>query len=169
MASDDALTVRLRPWAQTDLDLLRLLNTPEMTAHLGGPEAEEKLLDRHRRYVALRESPAGRMYVIEHDGERAGSIGFWERVWLGQPVYETGWGVLPEHQGRGIAAAAARAVLAQARAHGAHREVHAFPSVSHAASNAVCRKAGFTLLGEHDFEYPPGHLMRCHDWAVDLW
>jgi hypothetical protein len=32
----------------------------------------------------------------------------------------------------------------------------------------VCRKAGFTLLGETEFEYPPGHLMRSNDWRLDL-
>jgi RimJ/RimL family protein N-acetyltransferase len=46
--------------------------------------------------------------------------------------------------------------------------VHAFPSVENAASNAICRKAGFSLLREHDFEYPKGHPMRCNDWRFDL-
>ena len=49
-----------------------------------------------------------------------------------------------------------------------HRFVHAFPSVENLASNAICRKAGFTLLEEADFEYPKGRWMRCYDWAFDL-
>jgi hypothetical protein len=32
----------------------------------------------------------------------------------------------------------------------------------------VCRKAGFTLLGETDIEYPPGSIMRCNNWQVSL-
>ena len=160
-------SVRLRPWSRGDLDLLSSFNSASMTAHLGGPEPAEKLLERHARYLALR-PPAGQMYVVLVDGERAGSIGVWERVWQSEPVYETGWAVLPSFQGRGVAAAAARAVLAEARAYAPHREVHAFPSVDHAASNAVCRNAGFELLGEHDVEYPPGTTMRCHDWRADL-
>jgi hypothetical protein len=32
----------------------------------------------------------------------------------------------------------------------------------------VCRKAGFELLGEADFEYPAGHPLRCNDWRLDL-
>jgi RimJ/RimL family protein N-acetyltransferase len=44
----------------------------------------------------------------------------------------------------------------------------AYPGVDNAASNAICRKLGFTLLGAEDFEYPPGHLMRCNDWRLDL-
>ena len=51
---------------------------------------------------------------------------------------------------------------------GKHRFVHAFPSVDNAPSNAICRKAGFTLLGERDFEYPPGHPLRSNDWRFDL-
>jgi RimJ/RimL family protein N-acetyltransferase len=75
--------------------------------------------------------------------------------------------VLPEHQGLGIAAAAARAVTARAVT-GRRAELHAFPSVDHPASNSVCRRAGFALLGEVDFEYPPGRPMRCNDWWLRL-
>jgi hypothetical protein len=28
--------------------------------------------------------------------------------------------------------------------------------------------AGFSLIGECDFEFPPGHLMRSNDWRPDL-
>ncbi|HWL37870.1 MAG TPA: GNAT family N-acetyltransferase [Frankiaceae bacterium] len=161
------LDVRLRPWSDGDLDLLHAFNAPEMTAHLGGPEPLEKLADRHRRYLALH-PPAGAMYVVLAGEERAGSIGWWERVWRDEPIYETGWAVLPSFQGRGVAAAAARAVLREVAAYGTHSAVHAFPSVDHPASNAVCRNAGFVLLGECDFGYPPGSTMRCHDWVADV-
>jgi RimJ/RimL family protein N-acetyltransferase len=40
--------------------------------------------------------------------------------------------------------------------------------VDNAASNALCRKLGFVLVGETDVEYPPGHMMRCNDWRIDL-
>ncbi|MGW7637855.1 GNAT family N-acetyltransferase [Streptomyces decoyicus] len=160
--------VRIEPWTAADLDLLRRTNAPEMTAHLGGPETEEQLLARHARYLDLR--GAGQMFriVLDPEGAVAGSIGFWEREQQGEKVYETGWGVLPEFQGRGIAVAAAREVIAAARAEGRHRSLHAFPSVEHAASNAVCRKAGFALVGERAFEYPKGHMMRSNEWRLDL-
>jgi len=102
------------------------------------------------------------------DGEVVGSIGYWETSWQGEPAWETGWSVLPGFQGRGIAAGAARLVVEEARAAGRHRRLHAFPSTDHPASNGVCRKAGFTLGDEHDFEYPKGRWMRCNDWSVDL-
>jgi RimJ/RimL family protein N-acetyltransferase len=56
----------------------------------------------------------------------------------------------------------------RARAAGKHRFIHAFPSVENGASNAICRKVGFILQGEVDFEFPPGHFMRCNDWRLDL-
>ncbi|NUT34018.1 MAG: GNAT family N-acetyltransferase [Hamadaea sp.] len=159
--------IRLVPWSEGDLDLLWQTNSPEMTDHLGGPESDEKIRDRHQRYLKLE---TGRMFRVEAlpEGLTAGSIGYWERPWRGGTVFETGWGVLPAFQGRGIAVAAARAVIEQARADGRHRWLHAFPGVDHPASNAVCRKAGFTLLGDVDFEYPPGTVMRSNDWRVDL-
>ncbi|WP_440069360.1 GNAT family N-acetyltransferase [Streptosporangium sp. OZ121] len=166
----NAPLVRLDPWAETDLDLLRRINAPEMTDHLGGPETEEKLLDRHRRYVDIAGKETGRMFsvVLLPGLQRVGSIGYWERAWRGETVYETGWSVLPEFQGRGIAVAAALAVIARAREEGRHRYVHAYPSVDHPASNAICRKAGFQFVAECDFEYPPGNAIRCNDWLVDL-
>ncbi|MFD7652919.1 GNAT family N-acetyltransferase [Actinosynnema sp. NPDC059797] len=156
---------RIEPWSEGDLGLLRRLNAPEMTTHLGGPESEARLVDRHRRYLAPGD---GRMFRVEVDGAPAGSVGYWARSWQGEPVWEVGWGVLPEFQGRGVARAAALAAVGLARAEGTRRWARAFPSVDHPASNAVCRRAGFTFLGEVDFEYPPGRPMRCNDWGVEL-
>ncbi|CAM5724599.1 N-acetyltransferase domain-containing protein OS=Streptomyces glaucescens OX=1907 GN=SGLAU_10815 PE=4 SV=1 [Streptomyces glaucescens] len=161
--------VRLVPWGEDDFWLLRRTNGPEMTEHLGGPESEEKLAGRHRRYLEL-DPAAGRMYrvVLADGGETVGSVGFWEREWRGGTVWETGWAVLPEFQGRGLAARAARAVIEEARAAGRHRWLHAWPKVKHTASNRVCERAGFTLLGPVEFEYPKGHRITCHDWRFDL-
>ncbi|MFB9839301.1 GNAT family N-acetyltransferase [Actinoallomurus acaciae] len=161
--------IALEPWAEDDLDLLRRLNTPEIWAHLGGPETEEKVVERHARYLDLGAPGSGRMFtVVLPDGAKAGTIGYWEREWQGETVYETGWNVLPEHQGRGIAGAAATAIVARARVEKRHRRIHAYPSVDNPASNAICRKAGFTFAGEHEFEFPKGHFMRCNDWHHDL-
>ena len=162
--------VLIEPWSDTDLDLLRRLNAPEMMTHLGGPETEEQILKRHQRYLDPGEEGSGGMFrvVMLPDGKAVGSIGYWERTWQGETVYETGWGILPEFGGRGLATAAGHAVIARARAEKRHRSMHAYPSVGNPASNAICRKLGFTLLGEYDFEYPPGNSMRCNDWRLDL-
>ena len=39
------------------------------------------------------------------------------------------------------------------------------PSVTNAASNALARAAGFTLVGTVDLEFR-GHLLQCNDWVV---
>ena len=163
--------VRLDPWGEGDLPLLRrLMGDPAMTEHLGGPESEEKLVKRQARYERVGEPGAGRMFklVDAGTGEAMGSVGYWEKDWRGETVYETGWSVLPEFQGRGIAVGATEQVIAAAREEHTHRYLHAFPSVDNAPSNAICRKTGFTLLGVFDFEYPPGNPLRCNDWFVDL-
>ncbi|WP_228563738.1 GNAT family N-acetyltransferase [Catenulispora rubra] len=159
--------VKLEPWSDADFDVLRRQNTPEMTEHLGGPESEEKLADRHRRYLDPAEN--GSMFrVVLPSGEVAGSTGFWDHEWDGEAAYETGYGILPEFQGRGLAVAATVAAAEAARADGRHRWLYAFPSVEHGASNAVCRKAGFELVGESEFEYPKGHFIRSNVWRLDL-
>jgi RimJ/RimL family protein N-acetyltransferase len=68
-----------------------------------------------------------------------------------------------------VAVAAAMACARLAAQQRRHRWLHAFPSVDHPASNAVCRRAGFTLLGPVDFEYPKGHWHPSNDWRLPLW
>lgn len=156
--------VRLRPWSSADRSLLELTNAPEMTEHLGGPETAAKLQQRHERYLLV----ANEMFVVVLAGETVGSIGYWPREWQGEDVYETGWGILPVHQGQGLAVAAARALIALARQEGDRRWLHAYPSADHPASNAVCRKAGFMLVGPTSFEYPKGTWLTSNNWRIDL-
>jgi len=163
--------VRLEAWSEGDLPLLRrLLGDPAMTEHLGGPESEEKLVERQTKYERIGDTGTGRMFkmVDEASGEALGSVGYWEKDWRETTVWETGWSVLPEFQSRGIAGEATRLAIARARDEDKHRWLHAFPSVDNAPSNAICRKLGFELLGASDFEYPPGHTMVCNDWRLDL-
>jgi RimJ/RimL family protein N-acetyltransferase len=164
-------TVRLVPWTEDDFQLLVRLNSPEMTEHLGGPETKEQLELRQRRYVAASQSATSAYIfkaILEPDGVAVGGVNFWDREWKGEQVYEMGWGVVPEFQGRGIASAAVAQAVEVARATKRHAAVHAFPSVDNQPSNAICRKAGFTLVGEVPFEYPKGHWMRCNDWNLAL-
>jgi len=143
-----------------------------MTEHLGGPESTEKIADRHRRYLAPPVDGTEKMFKIVEaaTGEGVGSVGYWEREWDGGQVYETGWMVLPEFQGRGVATIATAQVIEVVRANRKHRFLHAFPAIENAASNAICRKLGFELRDELDFEYPPGseNVLHCNDWRLDL-
>ena len=167
----DRIAVRIEPWSADDLALLeKLMGDPAMMEHLGGPERHEKIVERQARYEQPEVSGEGQMYkiVVAAVGEAVGSVGYWEREWRGEVVYETGWSVLPAFQGRGIAGAATALVIERVRAARNHRFLHAFPGVDNPPSNAVCRKLRFRLLGACEFEYPPGHLMQCNDWRLDL-
>ena len=156
--------VFLEPWSAADRPLLdALLGVPEMMEYLGGPESPAKLDERQVRYV---NNPRSLRIVV--DGEGVGWVGYWEREGDGGLAWETGWSVRREFQGRGIATAAMRLLLDQIWREGTHRYVHATPSLDNAASNAVCRKLGFELVEEIDYEYPPGNPMRGNDWRLDL-
>nr|WP_238177425.1 GNAT family N-acetyltransferase [Kribbella sp. VKM Ac-2566] len=53
--------------------------------------------------------------IVTEDGERAGLIGYWEHSESDETVWETGWAILPEFQGRGLATAAVREVAKVSR------------------------------------------------------
>jgi RimJ/RimL family protein N-acetyltransferase len=161
------MDVRLEPWRDEDLGLLgALVGDPAMMEHLGGPESPDQVAERQARYVA----PGSGSYAIVDaaTGDRVGWVGVWPRTWRDEPIGEMGWSVLPAWQRRGVASRATAALVALVRAAGEHRALHAFPSVGNAASNAVCAKAGFTLLGPCTVEHPPGHELRCNDWRLVL-
>jgi RimJ/RimL family protein N-acetyltransferase len=167
---DNALTsLKIRPWSKDDLPLLeRLMGDPFMTEHLGGPETLDKIRSRHERYLTIGDTGSIFVIVVGPQSTPAGSVGYWERKEQGQTVWEIGWSVLPEFQGRGIATRAAMLAVAHARSQRRHWFMHAYPSVENLPSNAICRKAGFKLLGASDFEYPKGHFMCCNNWRLDL-
>ncbi|KDN82947.1 GNAT family N-acetyltransferase [Kitasatospora cheerisanensis] len=168
------MDVRLVPWSESHFALLERINTPLMRRHVGGPETAGQLLDRHRRYLEL-PSLGGVMFAVLAGGEPAGSIAYHRRNWQGEEVYETGWNVLPEFQGRGLAVAAGRLMLAALRGvvaadPAAPGSLHAFPAVDNAPSNALCARLGFTDAGPCAFEYPrgSGRFLRSNDWRLAL-
>jgi RimJ/RimL family protein N-acetyltransferase len=158
---------RLETWGAGDLPLLRqVVGDPAMMVYLGGAESEEKIAERQARY----EQPDSKQFKIieEPGGEAVGWVGYWEREWQGEQVYEIGWSVIPAFQGRGHASSATAQAIELARAERTHHFMHAYPSVDNAPSNAICRKLGFTLLGPHEFEFPPGNPLLCNDWRLEL-
>jgi RimJ/RimL family protein N-acetyltransferase len=161
--------VALQDWSEEDLPLLhKLLGDSGMMAHLGGPESPEQIVQRHQRYLRLPETDHMFKIVWGTQSEAVGSIGYWEKTWRDQLVYEMGWFILPAYQGRGIATQAGEVVIEQACLEHRHQFMHAFPSVSNVPSNAICRKLGFALIEACEFEYPPGNFMKVNDWRFDL-
>jgi RimJ/RimL family protein N-acetyltransferase len=160
--------ISLRPWSEGDLGLLRRGNTAEMTAHLGGPETEEQVAERHQRYLRLWKTGEAGTFVITDGTRELGSIAYWKTTWREDDVFETGWFVVPEAQGRGVASIALSLLIADARAHlDARRLLTAFPDVSNGPSNGVCRKAGFSLEGTKKMTFR-GAELTLNEWVLDL-
>lgn len=147
--ADFALTEAL----ETDADVMR---------ELGGPIPRERLPGIHRNRLA---DPWWFKIVERPGGPGIGTIGVWATRHGGEALHETGWMVLPAHQGRGVASAALRLLIERAIAAPEIPSMHAFPPVTNAPSNALCRKSGFTLVGECDFVYS-GRRLRCNHWRL---
>lgn len=160
--------IALRLWSDQDLWLLHRANTREMTAHLNGPETEAEVADRHARYVRYAETGEARMFVILQGAQAVGSIGYWHQRWSGQDVFETGWFILPEAQRQGLARRALALLLDDVRGHREDRRLLvAFPETDNPASNAVCRGAGFRLLGTTTATFRGADLVM-NEWVLEL-
>lgn len=165
---DPARDVRIRPYDDADLPLLRaLLGDAGLTHFIGGPETEDALVARHARYLAADPVTNG-LFTVFVEADPVGWVGFWESEWEESVQWECGWHVLAAHQGKGVASAAARLLLDKARSRDRHRFIDAFPSAANVASNALCRHLGFLDLGEVAVEYPRGTMMRARHWRYDL-
>jgi len=163
--------MELQPWSENDLPLVeRFLSNPQMMKYLGGPQDPDKILQAHRRYLALAvQSKGGKFKIVfGHPSVVAGSVGYRERTWQDKVIYEMGWSVFPEHQGQGIAGRAAAVLLLRIRSEKKYRFLHAFPSVSNPQSNSICKRLGFTNVEECETEYPAGCFMRSNNWRLDL-
>jgi RimJ/RimL family protein N-acetyltransferase len=66
-----------------------------------------------------------------------------------------------------VAREATRMLIDRLKRVATRRFLHAYPSVTNAPSNRICRALGFELLGEYQFEYE-GHTLICNDWRLDL-
>src|SRR5215208_829365 len=127
---------------------------------LGGPRPPDELTEVHRTRVKPTAAGEHWWFVIVPDpgGPAAGQIGIWQTDWDGRQINEVGWMLLPGHQGRGIASAALGMLLERAREANAFDAIHAFPGVTNAPSNALCRKFGFELSEEREVDFRGGPL-----------
>jgi RimJ/RimL family protein N-acetyltransferase len=161
--------VELVPYTDEHRHLSEALEMdPEVMRELGGPITAERFADVHRRRVAGVASQDLWYFAIvpEPGGPALGTIGVWEKELDRSTIYETGWMVLPAHQGRGVASGALAMLIERARADERYPNIHAFPPVSNDPSNVLCRKFGFDLVAERDFVYA-GRTLRCNHWALD--
>ncbi|MDG6902583.1 MAG: GNAT family N-acetyltransferase [Nitrososphaerota archaeon] len=164
--------VTIRPYSEGDMWVLeKTLGDAEEMGHLNGPETREQIERRHKIYVGMSaDRRDGCMFTVMVGGSAAGTVGYWESEWDGEKVWETGWFVLPQFQGRGVATQAMKLMIQLVKGVPGHRNMVAFPSTSNGPSNAVARKVGFDLVREIDSEYPKksGKFLHNNAWRLDL-
>ncbi len=160
----------LRDVEPGDLDLyVRMRCDPVMTAELGGPQPRDGIDGKLAKDVARAATDEHWVLMIVPDPQRpdavAGSISLWTEKDTDHS--EIGWMVFPEFQGQGIGKRATGMVLDRARADGRWGPIHAYPAVTNAPSNGICRTLGFTLLGPLDLEYNH-QILHSNDWVIEL-
>lgn len=160
--------IELAPLRPEDEWLTAALETdPAMMTHLGGPLDPAAVPALHARRIEGIERGDTWYFTIRVAGDErpVGTVCLWHDESHPRGTSEAGWSVLPSHQGRGIAKAALRELIRRARADGRWGDIHAWPSVTNEASNALCRALGFRHLGVVDVEFR-GHALRCNDWML---
>jgi RimJ/RimL family protein N-acetyltransferase len=158
----------LRLYRDDDLALTEAMETdPEVMAELGGAVPRAEIPALHRRRLDSIAADPWWFVVVTDDGESAGEIGIWETEHHGARVHETGWMLARRFHGRGLASAALELLLDRARTEPRFERLHAWPGVTNSASNALCRKFGFELLGEEDGGYRDAPL-RVNHWVLAL-
>ena len=160
----------LRDVQPGDVDAyVQLRCDPVMTAELGGPQPREGIEDKVARDVADAAAGTALIKMIVPDEAApatvAGSVALWRHDSGGQDLSEIGWMVLPGFQGRGVGKQAVRMLLGLAGQQGRWGVVHAFPSVSNAPSNGICRSVGFRFAGEADVPFA-GRIFRTNHWVI---
>ena len=160
--------VELVPYGDADLWLTRALETDaRVMAELGGPWPADAIPRIHERRLASIERGTWWFTLVPSRGATpVGMLGIFGSEFHGQAISEAGWSVLPEHQGHGYATAGLAILLDRALTDGRWGSIHAFPGATNVASNALCRKFGFALVGEETIDYG-GRPLRCNHWVLD--
>jgi RimJ/RimL family protein N-acetyltransferase len=162
--------VHLRDVELGDVDAyVRMRCDPVMMAELGGPRPWEGIEEKVRSDVQDMASGTAwiKMIVPSEDPPDvvAGTVSLWSHETDGG-LSEIGWMVLPEFQGRGLGKLAVRMLLEMAREEDHWGLVHAFPTVTNAPSNGICRSLGFRFIEEREVVFA-GVVLRANHWAID--
>jgi len=150
---------------------VRMRCDPTMMAELGGPMPRDGIEAKVEGDVIKTRADVWWVSMIVPDeaapGIVAGTVTLWSHEDGEQSgLSEIGWMVLPEFQSRGYAKQGVRVMLERARVDGRWGVIHAFPGVTNAASNALCRSVGFTFVGERNVKFA-GRELRTNHWRID--
>ncbi|GAA1027096.1 hypothetical protein GCM10009557_07120 [Virgisporangium ochraceum] len=157
--------MRLRDVERNDLEVyISMRCDPVMMAELGGPQPRERVPRQLERDLqTVRDDTAWiKMIVVDDVDHAVGTVTLYSH----EDSSEIGWMVLPEFQGRGLATEAVRALLDLARADGRWGPIHAYPTTTNVASNAICRAAGFSLRGQEETEFA-GQAFVSNHWVFN--
>ena len=142
--------VRLRAPTVDDIELLRRpMLDPEASRDFGwhNPEGADKRAE--RVHSGETEGEGGGTLIVEVDGEAVGDVG-WHAVPYG-PFDSSAWNIgiwlAPEARGRGIGAAAQRALADRLFARTDANRVEASTDVENTGEQAALERAGFTREG----------------------
>ena len=155
----------------TDADLplsIDLEMNPEVMTELGGPRSREAIERVHLRRVAPQADGGLWLKILpdEASADAAGELGVWRSEWQGEELWEVGWMLLPEFHGRGLGSEALAMLIERLRAEPRFDAVHAFPGVTNAPSNGLCRKFDFVLVESGEVIEFAGRPFECNHWVL---
>ena len=153
--------LRLRPWRPDERDVFAaLVNTPAMTAHIGGmaDTAQVEMIFRRRLDDQARLGFSYWAAERRADGQLVGTCGLRRADdYAGTPVagmIEAGWRIGEPYWGMGYAAEAARAALGWGWANLDTDEVGAWTTEPNVASWRVMERIGMSRRPDLAFRHP---------------
>jgi RimJ/RimL family protein N-acetyltransferase len=164
------MKMKLESMAKEDLALREAIESDaKMMAELGGANTREQIERAHLR--ALASVAAGTCWYLKivtgKSNAGVGYIGVWSSSYRETAINAIGWMVLPKFQGHGLATQAAQETLWLASKEGKFQIMRAFPGISNAASNALCKRIGFEKIEECEVEYQ-SRTLKCNNWRIQL-
>lgn len=147
MRPDPTARLAFRDMADSDLDdMARLLGDPRVMRYYPRPKTRDEAgawIDWSR---ASYSQHGHGLWVIEtHDGEFVGDCGLTWQLVDGEQLLEVGYHLLPEHQGHGYAAEAARACVEFAFRRLGAEHVVAIINPDNAPSRRVAERIGMSV------------------------